>query len=223
MATKEKKKTKGATDENKKTIEKYSYTDKELERIKIYNERVKNNPIKFKLEKKGKSGNFFINLAEEDNLLGSVQCLESFATSDLQLQTHYLTQLIQTFPGIGSEGFDNGKLEEFVNNAMMILHDISPKDLIEGMLAIQMIGVHNLAMETIKRAMIKGQTFEGKQANVNQASKMLRTYIAGMETLKKYRTGGHQKVTVEHVNVHKGGQAIVGSVNHKGGRGKVEK
>ena len=91
------------------------------------------------------------------------------------------------------------------------------------MLAIQMIGVHNLAMETIKRAMITDQTFEGKQANVNQAAKMLRTYIAQMETLKKYRTGGHQKMIVEHVHVNKGGKAIVGNISPEGGRGKVEK
>jgi hypothetical protein len=33
-----------------------------------------------------------------------------------------------------------------------------------------------------------------------------------MEALKRYRTGGQQKVTVEHVTVNDGGQAIVGSV-----------
>jgi len=90
------------------------------------------------------------------------------------------------------------------------------------MLAVQMIGVHNLAMETIKRAMITDQTFDGKQANVNQATKMLRTFTAQMEALKRYRTGGQQKVTVEHVHVNEGGQAIVGTVN-RGGGGSEEK
>jgi hypothetical protein len=33
-----------------------------------------------------------------------------------------------------------------------------------------------------------------------------------METLKRYRTGGEQKVTVQHVTVNDGGQAIVGTV-----------
>ena len=32
-----------------------------------------------------------------------------------------------------------------------------------------------------------------------------------------YRTGGQQKVTVEHVTVNQGGQAIVGNVSHPGG------
>ena len=33
-----------------------------------------------------------------------------------------------------------------------------------------------------------------------------------MEALKRYRTGGEQKVTVQHVTVAEGGQAIVGNV-----------
>jgi hypothetical protein len=33
-----------------------------------------------------------------------------------------------------------------------------------------------------------------------------------MEALKRYRTGGEQKVTVQHVSVSDGGQAIVGNV-----------
>ena len=38
-----------------------------------------------------------------------------------------------------------------------------------------------------------------------------------LEALKRYRTGGEQKVVVQHVNVNKGGQAIVGTVDR--GRG----
>ena len=33
-----------------------------------------------------------------------------------------------------------------------------------------------------------------------------------MEALKRYRTGGEQKVTVQHVSLSEGGQAIVGNV-----------
>jgi hypothetical protein len=39
-----------------------------------------------------------------------------------------------------------------------------------------------------------------------------RTFTAQMEALKRYRTGGEQKVTVQHVSVSEGGQAIVGKV-----------
>ena len=41
-----------------------------------------------------------------------------------------------------------------------------------------------------------------------------------MEALKRCRSGGEQKVTVQHVSVNEGGQAIVGPVS-QGGRGKA--
>jgi hypothetical protein len=36
-----------------------------------------------------------------------------------------------------------------------------------------------------------------------------------LEALKRYRTGGEQKVTVQHVSVSEGGQAIVGNVTQE--------
>ena len=51
--------------------------------------------------------------------------------------------------------------------------------------------------------------------NINQANKLMRTFTAQIEALNKYRTKGKQKITVQHVNVNEGGQAIVGDV--KGG------
>ncbi len=69
--------------------------------------------------------------------------------------------------------------------------------------------------------MFTDQTFAGTEGYVNQATKMLRTFAAQMEALKRYRTGGQQKVIVEHVHVNEGGQAIVGVVNR--GEGNSEK
>ena len=44
-----------------------------------------------------------------------------------------------------------------------------------------------------------------------------------METLKRYRTGGEQKVTLQHVSVSEGGQAIVGNVTQPAGSTASEK
>jgi hypothetical protein len=44
-----------------------------------------------------------------------------------------------------------------------------------------------------------------------------------MEALKRYRTGGEQKVTVQHVSVSEGGQAIVGNVTQPAGGTAPEK
>jgi hypothetical protein len=53
-------------------------------------------------------------------------------------------------------------------------------------------------------------------------NKLARTFAAQLEALKRYRSNGEQKVTVEHVTVNTGGQAVVGNVTH-GGAGSSEK
>jgi hypothetical protein len=94
---------------------------------------------------------------------------------------------------------------------------IAPKDELEGMMAAQLTAAHNAAMECYRRAMLGEQTFEGRKENLNQANKLSRTYASLLEALNRHRGKGQQKVTVEHVHVHSGGQAIVGSVNPGGG------
>jgi hypothetical protein len=84
------------------------------------------------------------------------------------------------------------------------------------MIAAQLLAVRNAAMECYRRAMIGGQTFEGRRENLNQANKLSRTYINLLEALNRHRGKGQQKVTVEHVHVHEGGQAVVGMVETPG-------
>jgi hypothetical protein len=77
-------------------------------------------------------------------------------------------------------------------------------------------------MECYRRAMIGEQTFEGRRENLSQANKLSRTYATLLEALNRHRGKGQQKVTVEHVHVHNGGQAIVGNVEGGGMRGNSE-
>jgi hypothetical protein len=94
---------------------------------------------------------------------------------------------------------------------------IGPKDEIEGMIAAQLIAAHNAAMECYRRAMIAEQTLEGRRDNLSQANKLSRTYAVLLDALNRHRGKGQQKVTVEHVHVHAGGQAVVGMVETPGG------
>lgn len=206
-----------------KDLVKKGYTDEEKVRVAKYLERLKRGPVKFKSGKDA-SGNPILKHETTDAILSDARFTEAFGTPDKDLRDYLLNQVVQTFRGfVSSEGFDYSKMADFSNNAMALLNGIRPQDEVEGMLAVQMIAVHNMAMETMKRAMITGQTFEGTEANVNYATKMLRTFAAQMEALKRYRTGGQQKVTVEHVHVTAGGQAIVGVVNRgEGNSGKRE-
>jgi hypothetical protein len=92
------------------------------------------------------------------------------------------------------------------------LTGIGPKDELEGMLAAQLVAAHNAAMECYRRAMLHEQSFEAHKENLNQANKLSRTYTTLLEALNRHRGKGQQKVTVEHVHVHSGGQALVGAV-----------
>lgn len=206
--------------EEPKDLVKKEYTDEEKTRIAKYLERSKSTPIKFKKSEDASSNTTLVHHATDETLTVA-KFTESFGTPDGDLQSYLLNQVVQTFRGsVSSEGFDYTRMEEFANNAMALLNGIQPQDEIEGMLAVQMIAVHNMAMDTMKRATITDQTFEGREANVIHATKMLRTFTAQMEALKRYRTGGQQKVTVEHVHVTAGGQAIVGVVNRGEGNNK---
>jgi len=52
-----------------------------------------------------------------------------------------------------------------------------------------------------------------QQDSVERAfNKLTRTFAMQMEALKRYRSGAEQKVTLQHVSVAEGGQAIVGNV-----------
>jgi hypothetical protein len=109
-----------------------------------------------------------------------------------------------------------------INAAVAGLIGINPNDELEGMLAAQLVACHSAAMECYRRAMIGEQTFEGRRENLSQANKLSRTHATLLEALNRHRGKGQQKVTVEHVHVHEGGQAIVGNVEGGGMRTKSE-
>src|SRR3954463_11942621 len=58
------------------------------------------------------------------------------------------------------------------------LQGIAPRGPVEGMLAAQMVATHEAAMECFRRAHVVGQSFEARQAELGQASKLVRAYAA---------------------------------------------
>ena len=112
---------------------------------------------------------------------------------------------------------DSAELTQQVEATRAAMMGMKPRDALEGMLIGQLIAIHNAAMECCRRAMIPGQTFEGRRENLNQANKLSRTYALLTEALDRHRGKGQQHIRVEHVNVHAGGQAIVGAVTPGGG------
>jgi len=107
--------------------------------------------------------------------------------------------------------------QQMLNDTLVCIGDIKPKDSIEAMLATQMLAIHNAAMKNLTRAnrLLNSRVYKeielGSKA-FNVANKLARTYTMQMEALQRYRGKGQQKMVIEHVNVNSGGQAIIGNV-----------
>jgi hypothetical protein len=127
----------------------------------------------------------------------------------------------QTIQSLWTKHSDTATRQGQLSATVAALIGIGPKDELEGMMAAQLIAAHNAAMECYRRAMIGEQTFEGRRENLAQANKLSRTYATLLEALNRHRGKGQQKVTVEHVHVHAGGQAVVGVVSPPGGGDRV--
>jgi len=193
-------------------------TEEEKKCLEKHRERSKKKPLKF-TDTKSEDGNPSITPVDVTHEVALAKMTEALGTADLELQNYLLTQAMETcFGFVTSERLRDEYQALCSNRVMALLHGIQPQDKIEGMLAVQMVGVHNVVAELLKRVMLIGQSDIGKQLNINQAVKMMRFFVAQMETLKKYRTGGQQKMTVENVHVNAGGQAIVGTVNQGGAK-----
>jgi hypothetical protein len=127
-----------------------------------------------------------------------------------------LTLLAQATAGSFST-YDPRNNASKTNTALALLNEIGPKDGIEGMLAVQMLGIHNLAMKFLDRSLSYEQPLKEPSEHVNRAVQCLRVFTAQVKTLSEYRNKGRQKITVEHVQVNAGGQVLVGIVEHKSG------
>ena len=112
------------------------------------------------------------------------------------------------------------------NAALAVIDGVRPKDEIEAMLAAHMAVTNIVLFELVARTRgaVAGHRYEGngiKRLDVlgNLTTKFMRTYTMQVEALTRKRRKGEQNIRVKHVHVYAGGQAVVGSVSHRGGRG----
>ncbi|WP_179699200.1 hypothetical protein [Methylobacterium sp.] len=138
---------------------------------------------------------------------------QAFGTGSCDFQQQQLGRLMAIVRSKQGETPD----ELQTNSVIAAVAAVEPQNEVEGMLAVQMAATHEVAMEMLSRAKVAGST-EHLERYGTLATKLLRTYTTQIEALSKLRRGGAQKVTVEHVHVYEGGQAIVGNVNGNGSR-----
>ena len=102
-------------------------------------------------------------------------------------------------------------------------------DLAEGatdsrqkMLAHQLALMHNKAFELMEESGKQRDPIE-KVRLANASSRLMTTFQQGLLTQQRLKTGGDQRVTVTHVHVEQGAQAVIGNVTTGGGRGSCGK
>ncbi|MFA6263714.1 MAG: hypothetical protein WCW33_04185 [Candidatus Babeliales bacterium] len=106
---------------------------------------------------------------------------------------------------------------EKLNAIFNALLSLSPQDEIEGMLCTRLVALHDHYMTRLMRVK-STEHINQSEFQINSAIKLMRIYNETLEALSRYRRKGEQRVMVQHVNVNRGGQAIVGGeINHGGG------
>ena len=152
--------------------------------------------------------------------VAEISLMKAIGTADGEFYSGLLSQLVN----VGSPGREPD--EAGTNFMLAIVKGIEPRDQIEAMLAAQMGAVH-LATMTFARRLAHVENIQQQDSAERAFTKLARTFTAQVAALKDYRSKGEQKMTVQHVHVADGGQAIVGNVNAPspqggGARGKVE-
>lgn len=124
----------------------------------------------------------------------------------------FLAELLSQTVHVTGQGAEANA--ERINFMLAAMRGIGPQDEAESMLAAQMVATHMLAMKCAAGLANPSTTATVDHMNgyASRMTKLTRTFTMQMDALKRYRTGGEQKVTVQHVNVNDGGQAIVGDV-----------
>jgi hypothetical protein len=139
-----------------------------------------------------------------DAAIGTLAIMRAIGTADLDFCDGLTLQLVNASKG-------QGPSEKAVNFMLAVIKGIEPRDEIEAMLAAQMATVHMASM-TFARRLASVDSIQQQDSASNAFNKLTRTFAAQMSALKEYRSKGEQKMTVQHVHVAEGGQAIVGNV-----------
>jgi len=143
-----------------------------------------------------------------DPATGNVALMQAIGTTDFDFYCGLIGQLVNASK--------KGEAPEAATNFMLaVVKGIEPRDQVEAMLAAQMAAVHMAAM-TFARRLAHVENIPQQDSASAAFNKLTRTFAAQMSALKEYRSKGEQTMTVQHVHVAEGGQAIVGNVNAPG-------
>jgi hypothetical protein len=143
---------------------------------------------------------------------------EIFGVSDPSVATRLLSQLLSVIQPDPRKPIDPASIEQLLT----LIEGIRPADALEAMTATMLVGAQHAALDSLRRASHPDQTPAGRALYQSLAFKAMRTYAQLLETLHLGRgKAARQEINVTHqyVVVEAGGQATVGAINDRGGRG----
>jgi hypothetical protein len=133
------------------------------------------------------------------------------------VEVHSAAQQLMRICTVRKDVLTKDELLVKLNASLAAFTKMDPQDSVESQMITQMIAIQDMTMAMIERAFITDQFGEVVDQCVNRITKLTRSYSALVDSYTKYRTKGQQKITVQHVHVENGGQAIVGDVSQGGG------
>jgi hypothetical protein len=148
-----------------------------------------------------------IQLDHPHGTIGHALLMDAFGSADREFVDGLLSQLAN------ADSHGKGLEESRLNFLVSVVNGIGPRDTVEAMLAAQMAVVHVTSM-TFARRLRNVETIQQQDSAERAFNKLTRTFATQMEALKRYRSRGEPKVTLQQVSVSEGGQAIVGDVTH---------
>jgi hypothetical protein len=96
--------------------------------------------------------------------------------------------------------------------AFASIGEMAPQNATEAMLATQMIAAHEASLKFLHLSTLEGQHSEYIDANLLRATRLMRLFSQQAETMQKLKgKAAPPNLIVGHVDVHHGGQAILGS------------
>lgn len=115
------------------------------------------------------------------------------------------------------EGDPKSDIKKRMTRAFATLAELKPRDGFEGLLIGQMITTFENAMACFSTALKNAKYPDYFFKFQNQGIGLMRLYSQQLETLDKHRNKGKQRMTIEHIHISNGGQAVIGDVTQGGG------
>ena len=106
---------------------------------------------------------------------------------------------------------DDSDMEKAEEESKIGLSALNANGAFQEMLAAQMLSIHHL--QQVSMAMANQTTHMGaRQSFANNGIKLANVFVQQANLLSRLQGSGGHRITVERVDVHQGGQAVVGSV-----------